>query len=395
MKNPIYLDFAATTPLDPLVKKAMMKYLGKEYGNPSSVHALGQRARAAIEQAREEVAAFLHCSALEIVFTSGATEANNLAIQGVVKNAKLGNQHLKPHVITSLIEHESVLSPIEALEREGMIEATYVSPNRQGLIDPKDVEKSLKDNTILISIQYANSEIGTIQSIAVIGKEIQKYKIQNTKYQILFHTDAVQAANFLDCNVGKLGVDLLTLSSHKVYGPKGVGVLYVKKGIKISPLLFGGGQEQGMRSGTENVAGIVGMAEAVKLLTSPKLPVVNIAIRQLRDVLAKEILQKIPEAVFPGSTESRLPNNIHVLIPGIQGRDMVELLDQKGIAVSGGSACSERSQQPSHVLLALGYSEREAMGAFRITLGRFTKKEDVKRAGKTLQKVVEQLRKNR
>ena len=381
------MDYAASTPVDKKVQKAMSPFFGQQFGNPSSVHELGQRARAAVEISREQVATFLECSANEVVFTSGASEANNLAIQGV-----LGAKLPKPHIVTSAIEHESVLGPIQALEKEGMIEATFVRVGKEGIVDPQDVKNAIQENTILVSIQYANSEIGTIQPISEIAKIIKKYKIQNTKYQILFHTDAVQAALYLSCNIEKLGVDMLTLSSHKIYGPKGVGVLYIRKGILLHPLFFGGGQERDIRSGTENVPGIVGMGEAIQEIQNPKSKVQNIRIRQLRDRFMKIIPQRIPGAELTGSLAQRLPNNVHIRLKGVLGKDVVLLLDQKGIAVSTGSACSERSEKPSHVLLNMGYEQAEVLGALRITLGKHTRKEDVEKTIKVLQKTVEQLR---
>ena len=395
-RNLIYLDYAASTPVDRNVQKVMLPFHAREFGNPSSVHALGQRSRAFVERAREQVAQFLAAFANEVVFTSGATEANNLAIQGIVRSRALEDKKArllaKPHVITLAIEHESVLAPIQALEKEGMIEATFIQVGKEGVVNPTDVEKALKKNTKFVSIQYANSEIGTVQPIAEIAKIIKKYKVQDTQYQILFHTDAVQAANYLDCSVEKLGVDLLTLSSHKIYGPKGVGILYIRKGILLHPLFFGGGQEQDIRSGTENVAGIVGMGEAVQELQNPKSEIQNIRIRQLRDKLMKIIPQRISGAELTGSVLQRLPNNVHVRIKGVEGKDVVLLLDQKGIAVSTGSACSERSQEPSHVLRVMGYSDKEALSCLRITLGKHTRKEEVEKTVKILEKTVEQLR---
>ena len=387
-KKLIYLDCASTTPLDPSVRKAMLPFLGREFGNPSSVYSLGQTARAAVEKAREQVAGFLSCSANEVVFTSGATEANNLAIQGCVKP---GFTHSSvPHVITSAIEHESVLAPIQELEKRGEIKATYISVGKKGILDPVDVEKAIKENTVLVSIQYANSEIGTIQPIAEIGNRL-KSKVKSQKSKVIFHTDAVQAANYIDCNVGKLGVDLLTLSSHKVYGPKGAGVLYVRSGVLLQPLLRGGGQERGMRPGTENAACIVGMGEAIGEIRNPKSEIRNIMIRQLRDKLIKDVLKRVSGAKLTGSLEHRLANNAHFLFEGIEGKDIVFLLDEKGIAVSTGSACSELTQEVSHVLLAMGYTKKEAAGALRITLGKHAKKEDIEKTVKALEKAVEQL----
>lgn len=392
-KKQIYLDYASTTPLDKKVLKAMMPYLKSEYGNPSSVHVFGQESRVAVENSREQLAKFLNCSANEIIFTSGATEANNLAIQGVVNLAKESPLQ-QPHIVTSTIEHESVLAPIQELEKQGNLEVTYVAVNKEGIVNPADIEKAIKENTVLISIQYANSEIGTVQPIREIGKIIKNYKLQTKNYKLVFHTDAVQAAQFLDCDVKKLGVDLLTLSSHKVYGPKGVGVLYIKKGIIISSMIYGGGQEQGIRSGTENVAGIVGMGEAIQEIQNPKSKVQNIKMRQLRDKLIKDILKRISSAKLTGSLEYRLCNNTHFLFKGLQGKDIVLLLDQKGIAVSSGSACSELTQESSHVLLSMGYNNEEAHSALRITLGKYTKKEEIEKTVKALEKVVEELREN-
>jgi cysteine desulfurase len=388
MKKKIYLDFAATTPIDPKVLKVMAPYLKGAFGNPSSAHWFGQQARAAIERARGIVSSFLNARQQEVVFTSGATEANNLAIQGIARKSEIQNS--KPHIITSVIEHESVLSPCEQLEQEGIAEVTYVPVDKEGLVRVEDVKSAMKDNTALVSIMYANSEIGTVQPIAEIAEAIRNFR--NPK--ILFHTDAAQAAQFLPCDVEKLGVDLLTISSHKIYGPKGAGVLYVKDGIPIAPAMFGGGQEQGMRSGTENVAAIVGMGLAIQEVQNPKSKIQNIKIRQLRDQLLRGILKNVKGAELTGSKEKRLPNNIHIRVRGVEGRDMVVSLDQKGIAVSSGSACSEKNQEPSHVLLALGYTLQEASSGVRLTVGRGTTQEDIQKAMKAFILAVEQLRKN-
>jgi len=384
-KKFIYLDYAASTPVEQKVQKAMLPFFAREFGNPSSVHQLGQRARVAVEIAREQVAVFLGCFANEIVFTSGATEANNLAIQGVLANIAKENPLQKPHVVTSAIEHESVLAPLQALEKEGTIGVTYIKVGKEGIVSPQDVEKAIQKNTVLVSIQYANSEVGTIQPVAEVRKILKRH-------QILFHTDAVQAALYLDCNVEKLGVDMFTLSSHKIYGPKGVGVLYIRKGVLMHPLFFGGGQEQDIRSGTENVLGIVGMGEAVQEIQNPKSKIQNIRIRQLRDRLIKLIPQRISNTELTGSLEHRLPNNVHFLFQDVEGKDIVQLLDQKGIAASSGSACTQRSQEPSHVLLSMGYKEKEARSALRITLGKQNTKEEMEKTLKVLGRVVEQLR---
>jgi len=385
MRKRIYLDYASSTPVDKKVLKAMLPYVRNEYGNPSSMHSFGQKARAAIEEAREKAAHFLHCSALEIIFTGGATEANNLAIQGVIR--KVSERKEKPHIVTSQIEHESVLAVCQQLEKEGAVQVSYVAPTKEGLIRQRDVQAALKPNTVLVSIMYANSEIGTIQPIAEIGSILRERK------DILFHSDAVQAAHFLECNVEDLGVDLLTLSAHKIYGPKGVGILYVREGSSLRPLIIGGGQEFDMRSGTENVAAIVGMGVALEELQDPKLPVTNIKIRQLRDKLIKEILRRVPDSKLTGSQNKRLQNNAHFRFKGIEGRDLVISLDQKGIAVSTGSACSEKTQEPSPVLLALGLSVKDAESSLRITVGKYTKPEEIDRLVQVLLKVVELFRK--
>lgn len=386
MKKKIYLDFAATTPIDTKVLKAMAPYLKGAFGNPSSSHWFGQQARVAIEKARGAVASFLGASPQEIVFTSGATEANNLAIQGVARLQQ------KPHIVTSQIEHESVLSPCEVLEQEGLAEVTYVPVDKEGLVRVEDVKSAVKENTALVSIMYANSEIGTVQPIQEIGEMLQKLKTKNQKLKTLFHTDAVQAAQFLDCNAQKLKVDLLTISSHKLYGPKGAGALYIKEGVSLAPALYGGGQEQGMRSGTENTAAIVGMGAAIQEVQNPKHKIQNIKIRQLRDQLLRGILKNVKGAELTGSKEKRLANNIHVRVQGIEGRDMVIALDQKGIAVSSGSACSEKNQEPSHVLLALGCSLQEASSGVRITLGKNTTKDEIQKAMKVFILALDQLR---
>ena len=399
MRKRIYLDYASSTPVDPKVLKAMLPYLKKEYGNPSSSHSFGQAARAAIEKAREQVAKFLDCKPLEVIFTSGATEANNLAICGLLRSfasqrleAKL---LLKPHVITSQIEHESVLSPIQELEQQGIAEVTYVQPDKDGVVRVEDIEKAIKENTVLVSVMYANSEIGTVQPIEDIGAIIRELKTKNYKLKTVFPTDAVQAAQFLDCDVQKLGVDLLTLSAHKIYGPKGTGILFVREGVLPNPLVLGGGQEQGLRSGTENVAGIVGMGEAVEEIRNPKSEIRNIQIRQLRDQLIRAVLRNIPQSSLTGSLQARLPNNAHFCFEGMEGQELLMALNEKGIAVSTGSACSEKTNEPSHVLCALGMKASDVMSCVRITLGKHTNKEEIERTVKTLKIVLEKLQRPR
>lgn len=374
----VYLDYAATTPVDAKVLKAMAPYFRKDFGNASSIHALGQKAMAAVDAARQTAADFLECAAEEIVFTGSATEANNLAILGLAKKGD--------HIITTKIEHHAVSEPCRVLEKRGA-EATYLPVNSEGLVELSELEKAIKPNTVLVSVMYANNEIGTVQPIAEIGQ-----LLKNQKNKIYFHTDAVQAANYLDCSVEKLGVDLLTVSGHKIYGPKGIGLLYVKKGTPITPLIYGGGQERGLRSGTENVAGIVGFGQALRELQNPKIKIQNIRIRQFRDKIIKTILKTIPQSRLNGSQARRLPNNANISFDGAEGEAMVIALDQRGIACSTGSACSAKSLEPSHVLLALGLSHEQAHGSLRITLGKYTTQQEVDRFLRVLPRVIERLR---
>ena len=378
-----YLDYAATTPCDPKVAKAMSGFLKKDFGNPSSIHNFGQKASMAIGGARQLAAEFLGCESEEIVFTGSATEADNLAIFGVVKATKVA----QPHLITSQIEHPAVLESCRELERRG-VQVTYLPVGKDGVVEVAELKKALKSNTVLVSVMYANNEVGTIQPIAEIAEVIKK-----TNPKTLFHTDAVQAANFLDCDVKKLGADLLTLSGHKIYGPKGVGALYIKKGTPIEPIIYGGGHERGLRSGTENVAGIVGLGQAIKEIQNPKSKIQNIRIRQFRDKLIKTILKIIPASRLNGSLAQRLPNNVNISFDGAEGEAIVVALDQKGIAASTGSACSSGSLEPSHVLLALGLSEEVAHGSLRMTLGKYNTAKDVEKVIKVLPVVIQKLRK--
>lgn len=390
----IYLDYASSTPVDPKVLGAMIPYLKKEFGNPSSLHARGQEAKAALEQSRVQVAKLLNCAPLEIVFTSGATEANNLAICGVAGYAQRFSK--KPaHIVTSSIEHESVLAVVQELQAQGVLEATYVKPNAEGVVSAQDVLDAVQENTILVSIMYANSEIGTVQPIGEIGTQLELLKAKNPGRKLFFHTDAVQAVQFLDCNVKKLKVDMLTMSSHKIYGPKGAGALCIREGTMLNPLIIGGGQEQNIRSGTENVSALVGMGKAAEDIGHPRTNITNIKMRQFRDKAIKSILARIPKSKITGSMSRRLANNIHACFEGVEGKDLAMVLDGKGIQVSTGSACSEKTQEPSHVLLSLGWSPEQASSCIRITLGKYTSKEETERFLKVLPLVVEKLRKGR
>lgn len=393
----IYLDYAATTPVDSKILKAILPYLKKNFGNPSSIHHFGQRALLAMEEARKKVADFLGCQPEEIFFTGSATEANNLAVLGLVKALKQSGKLIgKAHIITTKIEHHAILEPCRHLEKQG-IEITYLQPGQDGMVKISDVEKSIKENTVLVSIMYVNNEIGVIQPIAEIGRMLSD---KGKKNKIYFHTDAVQAVNYLDCNAQNLGCDLLSLSGHKIYGPKGVGAIYVKKGTPIEPLIYGGGQEGGLRSGTENVAWIAGLGEAIEQIQKdplgtgePKIRIKSIIIKKLRDKLIAGVLKSIPNSSLNGSRVYRIPNNANFSFKGVEGEAVVIALDQEGIAVSTGSACSSKSLEPSHVILGLGLSEEEAHSSLRVTLGKYTSEGEIEALLKTLPKVIKKLRK--
>lgn len=382
----IYLDYAATTPVSKEVFEEMLLYLKKEYGNPSSIHEVGQTSRAAIDKAREHLASFLNCSLAEVIFTGGATESDNMAILGVANFLLKRNK--KIHIITSNIEHPAVLESCRVLEKFGC-EVDYCKVNKQGIVEVEEIEKLIKENTVLVSIMYANNEIGTIQPIVEIGKLIQEIN-QNRSQKILFHTDAVQAVNYLFCDIKELGVDLLTLSAHKIYGPKGVGILYVKRGTEITPIMYGGHQESGLRPGTENTANIVGIGRAIEEVKASQKK--NTEILKNRDKLIDGILKNIPSSHLNGSKDKRLPNNVNVSFDGAEGEALVIALDQEGIATSTGSACSSGSLEPSHVLLALGIGHTQAHGSLRLTLGKQTTEKEINKTIDILQKIVKRLR---
>ena len=371
----VYLDNAATTPVDKEVLKAMEPYFCDIFGNASSLHSFGQEASKAVEKARNKIADFLNCSAQEIIFTSGATEANNIAIKGVINS--------KDHIITSTIEHPSVLETCQNLEKKG-IEVSYIKPNSDGIIKVEDIEKKIKNNTKLISIMYANNEIGTIQNIKKIG-ELAKNK------KIIFHTDAVQAINHLDVDVQKLNLDLLSLSGHKIYGPKGIGVLFVKKGTKINKIQHGGHHESNLRSGTLNVPAIVGLGKAVEmiLITRDKN---NINIKKMRDYALELIQKKIKNIKLNGDLEKRLPNNLNISFMNVEGEALLLGLDLAGIAISTGSACSSGSLEPSHVLMSIGLSHEQAHGSLRITFGKQNTQQEIEYMVEELIKLVEKYR---
>lgn len=385
MSKEIYLDYSATTPVDKKVIKKMLPYFENYYGNPSSIYTLGQRSLFAIDESRKIIANFLKCKSEEVFFTSSATESNNLAIRGLIDKVKKNRKNL--HIITSKIEHPSIIEVCRNLEKEG-ISVTYLNVGKEGVINVSDIEKNIRKSTVLISIMYANNEIGTIQPISEIGNLIQNLnKKRNNDEKIFFHTDAVQALNYLNCHVDYLGVDMLSFSGHKIYGPKGTGVLYIKRGTLISPIFFGGGQEMRIRPGTENVPGIVGLGEAVRLISSDKIK----NIKKLRDKLIKEVL-KIPRSQLNGSKNNRLPNNANFSFKGAEGESIIIALDQKGIFTSTGSACSSKSLEPSHVLLSIGLSREEAHCSLRVTLGKQTKEKDIDELIKLLPGIISRLR---
>ena len=375
----IYLDYAATTPCDPLVIKAMEPYFFEKFGNPSSIHTEGQEAKGAIEEARERLAVFLGAKPEEIIFTSGGTESNNFAIEGVAyAQEKKGN-----HIITTSIEHHAITEPCKFLEKRGF-KITYVGVDKYGLVSPSDIKKAITDKTILVSVMHANNEIGAIQPIAQIGKIAKDSGIY-------FHTDAVQTVGHIPTNVNDLNVDLLSLSAHKFYGPKGVGALYVRKGTRIERFLHGGDQEKGRRASTHNTPGIVGLSKAIELCQDKMKDEAKFQ-TGLRDRLIKEIKEKISDVYLNGHPQQRLPNNVNFSIKYIEGESILLNLDMLGIAASTGSACTSSSLEPSHVLLAIGLSHEIAHGSLRITLGRWTKESDIDYLLEHLPKVVEKLR---
>ena len=387
-KKTVYLDNASTTPVDSGVFEQMKPYFIKQYGNPSGIHLVAEDASKAINKARKQVAQFLACLEEEVYFTSGATESNNLAIQGVVKKFKQDNPQTKPHLILSAIEHPSVLNTCLALKKEGLAEITLLKVSEEGIVEAKDVKKFMRPNTVLVSIMYANNEIGSLQPLKEIAKIISNNK-KETGYPI-FHSDAVQAANYLDCSVKKLGVDLLTINGHKIYGPKGTGVLYVKQGTPISRLAYGGGQEQNLRSGTENVAAIVGLGEAVVKLKSASNKAKQIA--KLRDRLIEKIQKNIEDVKVNGQPKKSLPNIANLSFKRAEGESIVFELSEKGIAASTGSSCGSKSLKPSHVLTAIGLTPIGAHSSVRFSLGRQTKKADIDYLAKVLPSIIKRLR---
>lgn len=374
-----YFDYAATTPMDPEVLAVMIPQLENNFGNPSSVYSYGREARKAIDEAREKVAQALGADPKEIYFTSGGTESDNWAILGAASaRKKQGN-----HIITTSVEHHAVLHTCKYLEKNGY-EVTYLPVDEYGLVDPKDVESHIKDDTILISVMFANNEIGTIQPIAEIGK-IAREK------GVLFHTDGVQALGSVPIDVVKLNVDLLSVSGHKIYGPKGIGALYIRKGVKIDNLIHGGGQERKKRAGTENTPAIVGFAKACEMAQA-NLETEAVRSAELRDHMIQGIMDRIPAVRLNGHPTKRLPGNVNVSIQYIEGESILLSLDLIGIAASSGSACTSGALDPSHVLLAIGLSHEIAHGSLRFSIGKYTTKEEVDFVLDKLPGIIQRLR---
>ncbi len=379
----IYLDNNATTPLAPEVFEAMKPYLIEGYGNASSIHWFGQQAKAAVERAREQVARLINARPSEIVFTSGGTEGDNAALFGIVEAARPQGNYEAKHVVTSSIEHHAVLNTAKALEKRG-VRVTYVRVGSSGVVDPADVERAIRPETVLVSIMHANNELGTVQPIEEIGRIA-------SQHDIYFHTDAVQSVGKISVDVEKLGVDLLSLSGHKLHGPKGVGALYVRKGTILRPLLYGGHHERDRRPGTENVAGIVGFGKAAELALAP-LSDEATRVGTLRDRLESAILRDVPLVAVNGDRARRLPTTTNLGFEHIEGEGFVIAMDLKGVACSTGAACSSGSLEPSHVLSAIGLTPAQARSSIRFSLGRFNTPEDVDHALEVLPPVVERLR---
>jgi cysteine desulfurase len=375
----IYLDHAATTPTHPEVVKAMLPYFKDGFGNPSSIYSYGQRAKGAIEEARTKVAELIGARSEEVVFTSGGTEADNLAVKGVVSaNERKGN-----HIITTSVEHHAVLEVCKFLEKRGL-RITCLPVHKYGVVDPDDVRRAITDKTVLISVMHANNEVGTIEPVQEIGEIAEEAGV-------CFHSDAVQTTGHIPVNVDKLKVDLLSISGHKFYGPKGVGALYVRKGTKLFSLVQGGEQEKRRRAGTENVPGIVGLGKAAEIAGQDMGREAE-RLTGLRDKLIKGLMEGTDQIRLNGHPRKRLPNNVNVSVDFVEGESMVLNLDLEGICASTGSACSSASLQPSHVLLALGLSPEQAHGSLRFTLGRGNSEEDVARVLNVLPGIIAKLR---
>ncbi len=374
----IYLDNAATTPLLDEVLDEMLPYMKENYGNPSSIHKLGRQANNALDLARNRISKLINAQG-KVVFTSGATEANNLALKGLAYAMRnKGN-----HIITGSVEHEAVIEPCRELERGGF-KITYLAVDRNCVVDLNALERSIDEKTILVSIMFANNEVGTIQPVKEIAEIAHKHGVA-------FHTDAVQAVGKIPVDVKEIGIDMITLSAHKMYGPKGIGALCINNGLKIEPIMHGGGQENEIRSGTQNVAGIVGMGKAAEIAMQ-KIDMYSNNVKNLRDSLVTSVLKNIQHSKLNGHPTQRLPNNAHFTFLGINGEDLIIKLDETGIAASTGSACSVQKQKASHVLKAMGFSHEEITGSLRLTLGIQNTKQEIEQTIANLNKVVHELR---
>lgn len=403
----IYFDNSATTPLHPEILKDMIPYYSNNFGNASSVHKIGRISRHAVEESRKTIAKFLNCNTEEIIFTSGGTESDNLAIKGLITaissqyNDNVGNSVNKlPHIITSAFEHHAVLDTCLDLEKRKIAEVTYIKPNKNGVIETESIKKSIKTNTVLVSIMYVNNEVGTLQPIKKISELIGlKNEIYNTTKinkdfgKIYFHTDAIQAVKYQDCNTKRLGIDLMSVSAHKFNGPKGIGFLYVRKGTPLHHELIGGSQEFSLRAGTENTPHIVGMAKAIeKLFNSSRISRVK-KTQELKDYFLKKILKEIPDTTYNGSYKFANPNILNVTFKYIEGESILIHLDLEGIAASTGSACTSGTLEPSHVLLSMGLKEIDAHGSIRFSLSEDNTREEIDYTIKKLIKIIKKLRK--
>ncbi len=374
----IYMDYAATTPVDDRVLKTMLPYFSELYGNASEIHSFGLEAKRALEESRAKVAHILNSDPSQIIFTSGATESNNLALKGIA----FADEKKGRHIMISSIEHHCVLDTAKWLETRGF-DITLLPVDKYGLVDPIAVEEAIRDDTLLVSVMHSNNEIGVLEPIAEIG-EVCREK------GVYFHSDAVQSLGKVPVDVEELGVDLLSVSSHKLYGPKGVGALYISEGVRLEPLAHGGGHESGIRSGTENVAGIVGFGEACRI-AEEEMPKESPRLTMLRDKLVSRILE-VRDTCLNGHATKRLPNNANFSFKYIEGEALLLRLDDKGVAASTGSACSSKSAEPSHILLALGLKPEDARGSLRLTLGRWTTGDEVDYVLEVLPPIVEELR---
>ncbi len=387
----IYLDYAATTPVDPGVFEVMKPYFCEEFGNASSAHSFGQKVRQALDLARKQVADFLGCRPEEVIFNSGATESNNLAIKGLIYKVS-GKQKTfisKPHIITSQIEHHCVLDTCRNLAESGLAEVTFLPVNKEGIVEVAEIEKAIKKNTVLVSIMYANNEMGAVQPIKEIGELIKKINSgRPAENKIYFHTDAVQAINYLNCKVDDLGVDMLSMSAHKFYGPKVAGALFIRKGTPVKKIQDGGAHEYDLRAGTYNIPGIVGLGKAISMVSQE----VAQRVEKLRDRLIGGVLKNVPNSKINGSAQVRLANNCNFSFPGAEGESIMMALDLEGIAVSTGSACASENLQPSHVLTALGLPPEESHTSIRVTLGKYTTEAEVNKFLEVLPKVIARLR---